>query len=235
MSTIDRTRPAILPPLAEGQKIDRAAFHARYEAMPPGSRAELIGGVVHMPSPLSNDHGEANWPVVVWVDHYLESTPGPRVVINASVFLDDAGEPQPDVAVRIPRECGGRTDIKDGYIVGPPELVIEIARSSRAVDLGPKYRDYERAGVSEYVVVGIDPASVSWFVLCGGRFEPRPPGDDGLYRSQAFPGLWLDHAALFAGDRARLRAAVDAGMTTPEHAAFVDRMADAGVRHDDGA
>jgi hypothetical protein len=38
--------------LMEGQDLDQPTFHALYEAMPPGTRAELIDGVVYMPSPV---------------------------------------------------------------------------------------------------------------------------------------------------------------------------------------
>ena len=84
-------------------------------------------------------------------------------------------EPQPDGLLRIlPAECGGRTWNEGGFIHGAPELVAEIAKATRFVDLGPKLCDYERAGVLEYVVCAIDPDEIFWFaqergVLCNGR------------------------------------------------------------------
>ena len=51
MSPVDRTRTTTIPPLVDGERLDRATFHERYEAMPPRTRAELIGGVVVMASP----------------------------------------------------------------------------------------------------------------------------------------------------------------------------------------
>ena len=53
----------------------------------------------------------------------------------------------------------------------------------------------------------------------------RPIGEDGLYRSIVFPGLWLDPIALLRNDTRRLRAVADVGCATPEHAAFVARLA----------
>jgi hypothetical protein len=50
---------------------------------------------------------------------------------------------------------------------------------------------------------------------------------DGLYRSSSSPGLWLDPQALLKGDRQRLRDVIDLGCATPEHAAFVKKLADA--------
>ncbi len=54
----DRTTTSAAPTLLiEGQRLDQPTFHALYEAMPPGTRAELIDGVVYMPSPVSDAHG----------------------------------------------------------------------------------------------------------------------------------------------------------------------------------
>ncbi len=44
-------------------------------------------------------------------------------------------------------------------------------------------------------------------------------------RSTAYPGLWLDPAALLRGDLARVLAVVQQGLITPEHADFVNRLA----------
>jgi hypothetical protein len=76
MSTIDRPVARVLPPLVAGQRLDQATFHERYEAMPPETRAELIGGVVSMPSPLGNDHGETDDVISYWLGHYRRFTRG---------------------------------------------------------------------------------------------------------------------------------------------------------------
>ena len=49
--------PPRLPLLEAGDHLDQATFHARYKAMPPSFHAELIGGMVIVPSPLSRGHG----------------------------------------------------------------------------------------------------------------------------------------------------------------------------------
>jgi Uma2 family endonuclease len=228
MSTIERPDRRVLPPLEAGQRLDQPTFHERYEAMPPSTRAELIGGVVHMPSPLRDDHGETSRSVSGWLFHYQRFTRGIRGGDNVTDQLGAFGEPQPDCVLYIPEDLGGLSRIVDGYLSGPPELVIEVARSSRAIDLGPKKRDYESAGVPEYVVIEIDPDRVHWFVLREGRYVENPPGLDALFRSEVFPGLWLDAKALFAGDLDGLIAGLERGLATPEHAAFAARLAEAG-------
>jgi hypothetical protein len=104
-------------------------------------------------------------------------------------------------------------------------LVVEVAKATRYVDLGPKLDDYDRAGVMEYVVRALEPDEVIWHALREGRLIPVPPGADRLYRSEVFPGLWLDPRALMAGDRGALREALYRGLATPEHSAFIARLA----------
>ena len=148
-----------------------------------------------------------------------------EVLDNATTILGWKSEPQPDALLRVLPECGGRSHEEEGYIHGAPELVVEVSKATRYVDLGPKKADYERAGVLEYVVRAIEPDEIFWFRQEQGVLVPRPIGDDGLYRSTVFPGLWLDPAALLKGDTRRLRAVVELGCATPEHAAFVARLA----------
>src|SRR5262250_1317985 len=105
----DRTTTKASPTtLVAGQRLDQPTFHALYEAMPPGTRAELIDGVVSMPSPVGLAHGLAQVPVIMWLGQYAENTPGVQVMDNATTILGWKGEPQPDGLLRIRPECGGR-------------------------------------------------------------------------------------------------------------------------------
>jgi Putative restriction endonuclease len=211
--------------LIEGQRLSQLAFHSLYEAMPPGTRAELINGVVLMPSPVGPPHGRAHVPTMVWLSYYQENTPGVEALDNTSAVLGLKSEPQPDGLLRILSEYGGRTHADQRFVHGVPELLVEVAHASRYSDLGPKFDDYERVGVQEYIVHALEPNDVLWFVLTKGHFVDLPPGADGIYRSQAFPGLWLDPQALIRGDTRRLRTVLDLGFATPEHAEFVARLA----------
>jgi Uma2 family endonuclease len=225
MSTVERPTIETIPPLEPGQRLDRPEFHARYEAMPPQTRAELIGGVVFMPPMLGSDHRDANVPVVFWLTLYERATPGVRGNINSSTVLNDQNEVQPDCSLRILDEHGGQTRTIPEWIEGAPELVVEIARSSRSIDLGRKLEEYRKAGVRDYVVVAIDPDEVFWYVPQGDQFVRLSPGEDGIYRSKTFPGLWLDPSALYRRDLIALSAVVDRGLASPEHDAFVDDLA----------
>src|SRR5262249_26090057 len=112
-----------------------------------------------------------------------------------------------------------------GFIEGAPELVVEIAETTRYIDLGPKLADYAQAGVLEYVVRAFAPDGVLWFRQEQGSLHLRSPDGDGLYPSAALPGPWLDPQALLDGDPRRLLAALERGLATPEHAGFLTRLA----------
>jgi Uma2 family endonuclease len=225
MSTIDRPEPKTLPPLVAGQHLDQPTFHERYEAMPPGTRAELIDGVVFMPRAVGLDHGRAQNAVLLWMTYYVESTPGIEILLGVTTILGRKSEPQPDALLRILPECGGQTR-DEQYVVGAPELVVEVSHATRYVDLGPKLADYQRAGVIEYIVRAIEPDEIIWHCRNrNGRLVQVAPDADGLFRSRTFPGLWLDPAALIARDPRRLRDVLDLGCATPEHQAFGARLA----------
>lgn len=210
--------------LVEGQRLDQPTFHALYEAMPPGIRAELINGVVIMPSPVGPPHGRASLFTRMWLGFYQANTPGVEALLDTSTALGLKSEPQPDALLRILSECGGQTQVDRRFVHGVPELLAEVAHATHYNDLGPKFEDYERVGVREYIVRAIEPDAVYWFILRQGRLVDLPPDADGIYRSEVFAGLWLEPAALLAGDIRRLQAIVDLGCATEDHAAFVARL-----------
>src|SRR5438477_7842018 len=102
MSTVERRppAPAIIPPLVDGQRLSQAEFLRRYEATPPGFKAELIGGVVHVPSPVGRRHGISSADLIGWLVHYRARTPGAQVLDNATTAMDELGVPQPDAQMR---------------------------------------------------------------------------------------------------------------------------------------
>lgn len=228
MSTVERSPRKLIPPLVAGQALDQPTFHERYEAMPPGTWAELVGGIVTMPSPLGLEHARRSPVVTTWLMLYSRVTPGVEVLDNATTILDRKGEVQPDAQLRILPECGGQTRNVGKYVGGGPELVVEVSFSTKPTDLGPKLLDYERTGVREYVVATAEPDEIYWHVRRGERLVRMSCGDDGVYRSHGFPGLWLNPAALLSRNLNDLIATLDRGLATPEHAAFVAKLAEAG-------
>jgi Uma2 family endonuclease len=219
--------PIEVPPLENGDRLSRAEFERRYAAMPWLKKAELIEGVVHvMSSPVSNQgHAAPHFRLIGWLSRYCDVTPGVQGGDNATLRLDLDNEPQPDAFLRILPAAGGQSqDDQDDYVKGAPELVAEVASSSVSYDLHSKLDAYRRNGVCEYVVWRVRDRALDWFVLREGRYERLVAGPDGITRSQVFPGLWLDAAALLAGDTVRVADVVQQGLGSPEHAAFAGRL-----------
>jgi Uma2 family endonuclease len=216
---------ASLPALEAGDHLDQKTFHERYEAMPEDFRAELIGGIVFVPSPLKRPHGRAHVLLSHWLAAYEIATPGTLVFDSATTILDPQAEPQPDLCMLIANPLHGQTREKDEYIVGAPELIVEVASSSESIDLHRKRDDYERTGVKEYLVALLRQERIAWFIRRNAHFEELPAAGDGVFRSEVFPGLWLDATALLYQDHRRLLDVLQQGLATPDHAQFVARLA----------
>ena len=203
-----------VPRLEPGDRLTRAEFERRYEAMPELKKAELIEGVVYVGSTVTySRHGEPHARISYWLLHYAAGTPGIAVADNTTVRLDLDNEPQPDLMLRVVDPARAQTSISvEGYVEGAPELVVEVTASRASYDLHDKLRAYRRNGVREYVVWRVDDDRIDWFVLTDGEYVRQAPDAGGLLKSPFFPGLWLHVDALLAGDLARVRAAVDRGL-----------------------
>lgn len=219
---------AQVPPLQSGDRLTRREFERRYKAMPDVKKAELIEGVVYMPTPVRfEDHGEPHGYTVGWLAVYCAATPGVRLGDNSTVRLDMDNEPQPDALLRLERALGGNSRIDDdGYVNGGPELIAEVAASSAAYDVHDKLKVYRRNGVQEYIVWQVYDAKVEWFQLREEKYVPLEPDEAGVIRSEVFPGLQLDVPALLDGDLAAVLAGLQKGLKTKEHAAFVERLSE---------
>ena len=212
--------------LENGDRLTRADFERRYESRPDLKKAELIEGVVYMPSPTrSGSHARPHASLVGWLFAYVASTPGVQLNDNPTIRLDLDNEPQPDVALLIDPAAGGQARVSDDdYIEGAPELVAEIAASSASYDLHDKLHAYRRNGVREYLVWRTLDRAFDWFELVDGVYRLRQPDASGVVNSAVFPGLRLAVDALLRGDLPAVVQAQQAALGEPVHAAFVERL-----------
>ena len=226
-----------MPPLRDGDRLNREEFHRRYEAMPSGVPetkyrevwAELVEGVVHLDRvPGDIRSGRARAEIAMWLGHYTAATCGVSGGSHMSMLLDDQNEYQPASMLIMTEAAGGRTRFDAaGHITVPPELVVEVRDRATRIEAETKPSVYTRHGVREHLVVllGETPAEVRWMTLDPAHGPtPIKPDADGVIKSGVFPGLWLDPAALLAGDGAKLLATLDRGLATDEHVDFAERV-----------
>lgn len=214
------TVPVSTPPLRDGDRLTSEEFMRRWEAMPELKHAELIDGIVHMPSPVSLKHSDYHFPLSAWLGLYAAQTSGCRGGLEGTWLMGDRDVSQPDITLRILPESGGQSWVEGEYTAGAPELIVEVAVTSRARDLGAKLSLYERMGVREYLVAVPSTQQLFWKELAEGGYRSLDPGADGILRSHCFPGLWLDPDALWRLDLARVFAVLQEGLASPEHAVF---------------
>jgi Uma2 family endonuclease len=214
-------RPNFVPRLENGDCLSRDEFERRYAAM-PDVKAELLEGVVYMSSPVGvKKHGRPHAYILTWVTTYHLSTSHTDVGDNSTVRLSDIDEPQPDVFLMLSGVPHAQAKVdEDDYIEGAPELVIEVSSSTVSRDLNKKKAIYQKRGILEYIVWRVEDSAIDWFVLRNGNYEMLSAVDEAL-KSNVFPGLWLDAAALLSGDMQKVISTLQAGIASPEHAAFV--------------
>ncbi len=210
-------------PLYNGDHMNQPEFHRRYETYPEDVTYELIGGIVYMASPLKRQHGTYDPKLTFVLSIYEAATPGLELATNMTTILGEESEPQPDAMLRILTEHGGQSRYHEhDYLVGAPDLVVEIAHSTRAIDMNRKRTDYLQAGVQEYVVLCVEERELHWFHFPSRR--KLKPDRHGIWKSHVFPGLWLNGPALIARNSAGLTATAQQGIATPEHAAFLEHL-----------
>lgn len=192
----------ILPVLEPGDHLTAAEFDRRYALRKDIHKAELVQGIVYMPSPVRiNEHATSSAILVAWVANYSLGHPGVRCANDGSVRLAPRDRVQPDAMLWY--EAGNAVvDEESRHLEGAPDLVVEIAASSAAYDLHEKKESYRRAGVREYVVWRTVDGAVDWFELVDGEYRRLEPGAEGITRSNVFPGLALSIERLVAGEYA---------------------------------
>lgn len=219
---------SVPPPLENGARLSRPEFHRRYENSPHIRRAELVEGIVYiMSSPVSVKHGSAHALLVGLFSYYVSQTRGTEVTDNTTLLLDGDNEPQPDIMLRkSDPEKGARSRTeRRGYVAGAPELVAEVAVSSASIDLGAKFRAYQRNGVQEYLVWRAQENRIDWWELVDGEYRLLAPDESGVIESRVFAGLRLAADCLLNGKTAEAYAELQRGIASEAHRAFAETLA----------
>ncbi len=80
-------------------------------------------------------------------------------------------------------------------------------------------------GVKEYIVWQVLDQKLAWFYLEQGEYLELATDSNGILRSLVFPGLWLGVTELLAGNMQSVLTILQSGLQSPEHTAFVQKLA----------
>src|SRR4051795_11972729 len=96
-SPLRASSPEAVLPLENGDRLTRAEFERRYEAMPHLKKAELVEGEVYVASPVRHTrHSKPHSQIHGWLSVYVAGSPGVEARHNGSIRLDLDNETQPD-------------------------------------------------------------------------------------------------------------------------------------------
>jgi Uma2 family endonuclease len=161
-----------------------------------GQKADLIDGVIYMASPDNTNADELfSWLhalLVIYVDEFsLGRIFGSRVAFR----LGKDNAPEPDIAFLSVARKG---QIRRGYVLGPPDLAIEIVSpDSIERDYEKKRNQYEVAGVKEYWIIDEIEQKVTLLRRdAKGRFREIRP-HKGRLTSHVIGGFWIDASWLW--------------------------------------
>ncbi len=215
-----------IPPLENGDRLTRAEFERRYEAMPEKIKVELIEGVVYMASPVRiTNHAKPHSRIMGWLFNYCAATKGVDFADNSTVRLDQDNEPQPDAVLFIKEDYGGNSSISpDDYLEGSPELVVEIAASTVSYDTTEKKKIYRRNGVKEYIIWRVYDRAIDWFAWEDGDYAALEADRNGVIESRLFGGLRLNVKAMLSDDLQKVLADLQKGLQSKNHKEFLKNL-----------
>ena len=180
------------------ERMTAAEFFRR---APEDRKAELIDGVMIMPSPPTDTHERLAGFLFTLLRMFAEEHDlGEVRGSHTAVKLADDQAPEPDVLF-VAREQ--EHIITDEGVFGAPDLVIEVLSASTAAsDRGPKFRAYEYAGVRElWLIDPYGPAGTEFYQRAGNVFKPVMPNANGIIESAALPGFKLRAAWLWPAEK----------------------------------
>ena len=163
---------------------------------------EWVNGEVMPMAPVSNEHSDVTLYIARLLGEFAELTDSGEIRIDPFQMKAAAHLPgrAPDIMF-IRKENLSR--LKRLYLEGPADLVVEvISPSSRGIDRGEKYVEYEQGRVPEYWLLDPDREKHEFYQLGGdGFYQMVVIPSDGNYRSSSVPGLWIKPAWLWQRPR----------------------------------
>ena len=160
--------------------------------VPDDVHAEWVEGKVVPMTPVSRDHNELSTFFLALLRYYVEAQNLGKILCEPFQMKTGPNLPgrSPDLLFVSKKRL---SQLKRNHLQGPADLVIEIiSPESRTLDRGDKFYEYEQGGVREYWLIDPVRKQAEFYALDKhGIYRLINVGEDGIFRSQALKGLWL--------------------------------------------
>jgi Uma2 family endonuclease len=151
--------------------------------------AEWVDGEVQMRSPASARHQDLVGFLVTTLGIYVETHDLGQVILSPFQMKLSRSGRAPDL---IFLASGHRAQLREFYLDGPADLVVEILSSESAGrDRGEKFYEYAGEGVPEYWLIDPDREWAEFYELESGHYRLALAGQTGEYRSRIVSGFRL--------------------------------------------
>ena len=152
--------------------------------------AEWVNGEVVMNSPVNARNEDIEAFLVDLMKAYATVHSLGKVLSSRFQMKLPASGREPDLLFI---EAQHLDRLKDTYLEGPADLVVEIiSPESAGRDRGDKFYEYRAAGIPEYWLIDPQLEQAEFYQLdAQGRYQLVPSDAHGIYRSRVLPGFWL--------------------------------------------
>ncbi len=191
----------MLQTLSRVEVAERMTAREFFRHAPEDRKAELIDGVMIMPSSPSDKHERLQIFLLRLIGEFVEQHDLGQVQgSRTAVELAENQAPEPDLLFVAKDRAH---IITNEGIFGAPDLVIEVLSASTAsYDRGPKFRAYERAGVHElWLIDPYGPAGTEFFQRAGDILKPVMWDEKGIFVSRVLPDFRLNTNWLWANEK----------------------------------
>jgi Uma2 family endonuclease len=194
---------------------ERMTAEEFFRDAPEDRKAELIDGVMIVPSPATTTHERLQGFLFALLRGYAEEHDlGEVLGSRTAVALAEDQAPEPDILFVAKERLA---ILQEKGVIGAPDLVVEIlSASTQRYDRGPKFRAYAHAGVRElWLIDPYGPEGTEFFQRREQELVQMKPDAQGIFRSVALPGFWIEVQWLWPRTKfisvRRALAAIEAG------------------------
>ena len=106
-------------------------------------------------------------------------------------------------------------------LLAPQNWLWRLPPATASYDMQEKLDTYRRFGVLEYVIWLTEKSEIQWLRLDDDEYRALQADSEGVVKSRAFPGLWMDVKGMLNFNRTNVRQALERGLKSSEHAEFL--------------